>query len=225
MGDADIATCRWLAEAIVGCTKGKSVLIVASSDLSHYHSYDVAVEMDQLLLQKIRAMDAEGAEQCLENRKCEACGKGPIITAMLAATKLGVERCDILHYANSGDVTGEKMSPRGVVGYGAACFSIPSASRDKDEAEKKKAGIDLGLSKAERAELHSIARKAIEDKLSSNSSASKMPENYSQKLKEPRGAFVTLHKKGESARLYRADRSQDASGGSGRGNGRRGCVP
>ncbi len=197
MGDSDIATCRWLAEAIVECTKGKSALIVASSDLSHYHSYDVAVEMDRLLLQKIGALDTEGAAQCLENRKCEACGKGPIITAMLAAAKLGADRCDILHYENSGDVTGEKMSPRGVVGYGAACFSIPSAGRDRDEAGKKKAGIDLGLSKEEREELHSIARKAIEAKLTSGSPASRGAQKDFPKLKEPRGAFVTIYKKGE----------------------------
>ena len=166
MGDPDIATCRWLAEAIVECTKGKSVLIVASSDLSHYHSYDVAVEMDRQLLQKIGAMDTEGAAQCLENRKCEACGQGPIITAMLAAAKLGADRCDILHYANSGDVTGEKMSPRGVVGYGAACFSRSSAGRDRDEAGEEESrnrpgseqrgagGASLNCQKGDRSKTH-----------------------------------------------------------------------
>ncbi len=197
MGDPDITTCRWLAEAIVECTKGKSMLIVASSDLSHYHSYDVAAEMDQRLLHKIGAMDIEGVAQCLEGGKCEACGQGPIITAMLAAKKLGADRCDILKYANSGDVTGEKMSPRGVVGYGAACIWRPLNYRDRDEAEKKKVGIDLGLTKEERAELREIARKAIEDRLSSGASISPGVETASRKLKEPRGAFVTLYRKGE----------------------------
>ncbi len=197
MGDPDITTCRWLAEAIVECTKGKSVLVVASSDLSHYHSYDTASEMDQRLLQKIAAMDIEGVNQCLEDKKCEACGRGPIITAMLAAKKLGAGQCDILQYANSGDVTGEKMSPRGVVGYGAARISKPLPYRDRDEAEKKKAGIDLGLTKEERAELHAIARKAIEAKLTSGASVSRGVETASGKLKEPRGAFVTLYEKGE----------------------------
>jgi AmmeMemoRadiSam system protein B/AmmeMemoRadiSam system protein A len=197
MGDPDVTTCRWLAEAIVECTKGKSVLIVASSDLSHYHSYDVAAEMDQRLLQKIGAMDIEGIDQCLEGRKCEACGQGPIITAMLAAKKLGADRCDILKYANSGDVTGEKMSPRGVVGYGAARISRPLTDRDKDQAEKKKAGIDLGLTKEERTELHEIARKAIKARLTSGASLPRGVETASPKLKEPRGAFVTLYRKGE----------------------------
>ena len=197
MGDPDISTCRWLAEAIVECIKGKTVLIVASSDLSHYHSYDVAAEMDKRLLQKIGAMDIEGIDECLEGRKCEACGQGPIITAMLAAKKLGADRCDILKYANSGDVTGEKMSPRGVVGYGAARISRPLTDRDRDQAEHKKAGIDLGLTKEERAELHEIARNAIEARLTSGASVSRGAETASRKLKEPRGAFVTLYRKGE----------------------------
>jgi MEMO1 family protein len=197
MGDPDITTCRWLAEAIVQCTQGKSVLIVASSDLSHYHSYDVAAEMDQRLLQKIGAMDIEGIDQCLEGGKCEACGQGPIITAMLAAKKLGADRCDILLYANSGDVTGEKISPRGVVGYGAARIFRPLTYRDRDQAEKKKAGIDLGLTKEERTELRAIAKKAIETGLTSGASISRSTETVSPRLKEPRGAFVTLYKKGE----------------------------
>ena len=197
MGDPDITTCRWLAETIAKCTEGKSVLIVASSDLSHFHPYDVATEMDQRLLQKIGAMDIEGIDQCLEGGKCEACGQGPIIAAMLAAKKLGADRCDILQYANSGDVTGEKMSPRGVVGYGAALISRPLTYRDRDEAEKKKAGIDLGLTKEERTELRAIARKAIEAGLTSGASISRGAKTASTKLKEPRGAFVTLYRKGE----------------------------
>ncbi len=197
MGDPDITTCRWLAEAIAECAKGKSVLIVASSDLSHYHSYDVAAEMDQRLLQKIGAMDIEGIDQCLKGRKCEACGQGPIMAAILAAKKLGADRCDILKYANSGDVTGEKMSPRGVVGYGAARISRPLADRDRDQAEKKKAGIDLGLTKEERAELHEIAQKAIKTRLTSGASVSGGVETASPRLKEPQGAFVTLYSKGE----------------------------
>jgi len=198
MGNPDIATCRWLAEAIVECAKDKSILLVASSDLSHYHSYDVAVEMDRQLLQQVRAMDTEGLLQCLQSGKCEACSRGPIITAMLAAGKLGADRCDILKYANSGDVTGDKMSPRGVVGYGAASFARSSTNRDRDsgEPEKKKAGIDLGLSKEERAELHTIARKAIEAGPTSGPSSSRRVETASKKLKEPSGAFVTLYKKG-----------------------------
>jgi hypothetical protein len=211
MGDYDIATCRRLAEAITACIKDKNVLIVASSDLSHYHSYDVATEMDRRLLQKVGAMDIEGVDRCLNEGKCEACGRGPILTVMLAANMLGAPRFDVLKYENSGDVTGEKMSPRGVVGYGAVSIPMPGRAgsaqdktgRDRDEKEKKKVGTDLGFSKEEKAQLHEIARKAIEARLSHSGSSSKetttrqASESVSPKLKEPRGAFVTLYKKGE----------------------------
>jgi hypothetical protein len=211
MGEHDITASRRLAEAITKCIKGKSVLIVASSDLSHYHSYDVAVEMDQRLLQQVGAMDVEGVQRCLAGGKCEACGQGPIMTAMLAAGKLSGDKCEILKYENSGDVTGEKMSPRGVVGYAAASIltqrkanpANDGSDRDRDEKEKKKAGTDLGFSMEEKAQLHEIARGAIEARLSHGASASKAAgterasETVSPKLKEPRGVFVTLYRKGE----------------------------
>ncbi|MFZ2448420.1 MAG: AmmeMemoRadiSam system protein B [Syntrophobacteraceae bacterium] len=196
MGEHDLATCRYLADALAACIKDRSVLIVASSDLSHFHGYDAAREMDNRLLDKVRALNAEELDECLRASKCEACGRGPILTAMIAARKLGANNCKVLQYANSGDVTGDKTSPRGVVGYAAAV--IFKAPADKDEAgpaRKRKAGIDLGLTDREKAELHSIARKTIEARCRGAS----LPEieTTSAKLKETCAAFVTLYKKGE----------------------------
>ncbi len=196
MGDQEISSCRRLAETLADCIKGKSVLIVASSDLSHFHGYEKATEMDRLLLEKVRAMDVEGLSECLGSGKCEACGRAPVITAMLAARKLGANECKILNYANSGDVTGEKNHPRGVVGYAAAVFVKSAADRDSAEpAGKKKAGIDLGLSEQEKAELHSIARATIEARC--RGTAVPVTRTTFPKLREPCGAFVTLYKKGE----------------------------
>jgi AmmeMemoRadiSam system protein B len=53
MGDQSLATCKRLAEAIAETTKGMNVLIVASSDLSHFHSYDRAVELDSLIVERV----------------------------------------------------------------------------------------------------------------------------------------------------------------------------
>ena len=195
MGDYDLATCRWLADAIADCIKGKSVLVVASSDLSHYHSYDMATEMDHRLLDKVGAMDTEDVSECLNSGKCEACGRGPIITAMLIAKRLGSAKCDVVHYANSGDVTGDKYSPRGVVGYAAACFSIAPHDKDRADSQKKKSGTDLGLSESERTELRAIAKSSIE--ASCRGTSAPKVEADSQKLKEPRGVFVTISKKGD----------------------------
>jgi MEMO1 family protein len=168
---------------------------VASSDLSHFHSYDTAKEMDQRLLESVKAMDADRLYDSLENRTCEACGRGPIITAMLLSRKLGANSCRVLEYANSGDVTGDKTSPRGVVGYASAVFY--ETRRDKDRSEKTKSGVDLGLSDADKAELHAIARSVIEAACRGKDAPSRGSSEVSPKLKELRGAFVTIYKKGE----------------------------
>jgi MEMO1 family protein len=195
MGDYDLTSCRKLSETISESIKGKSVLIVASSDLSHYHSYETAREMDLRLLEKVRTTDVEGLNECLESGKCEACGRAPITAATLAAKKLGADRCDILQYANSGDVTGEKNSSRGVVGYAAAVIWKTPSDKDSSDTHGTKPGIDLGLSADERAQLHSIARQVIDARCGGKN----MPKisTASSKLKEPSGAFVTLYKNGE----------------------------
>ncbi|MDD5712373.1 MAG: AmmeMemoRadiSam system protein B [Smithellaceae bacterium] len=119
MGDQDRRTCETLAEAIAAAAANKKVLIVASSDLSHYHSYDKAVKKDGFVLKHMEKLDAEGLLKDVSNDICEACGAGPIATAMMAAKLLGADRAKILKYANSGDVTGDR---NGVVGYASAVF-------------------------------------------------------------------------------------------------------
>ena len=119
MGDQSLAACQELAQALSNALEGESALIVASSDLSHFHSYDTAVELDALVSQRIAAYDPEGLADILARGQAEACGGGPIITAMLACRHMGAERATILHYANSGDVWVDRSS---VVGYLAAAL-------------------------------------------------------------------------------------------------------
>ncbi len=199
MGEQDLETCQWLAEAIWEASRGKSVLVVASSDLSHYHPYDEAKRLDDKVLEAIRALDAPGLSEKLARRECEACGGGPMVTAMLVARQLGVKQGDALHYANSGDVTGMRNDPRGVVGYVSAAFwtgpAKSSESTSESRAEGRRVGVDLGLSPPEKALLHKIARETIEAKCRGGTPPAF--EVDSPKLKEPRGAFVTLHKHGK----------------------------
>ncbi|MCE5334905.1 MAG: AmmeMemoRadiSam system protein B [Desulfobacteraceae bacterium] len=195
MGEADMATCRSLADAIVDAIRGKSVLVVASSDLSHFHPYETANELDRHFVDCLKAMDVSRLYNCLETQRCEACGRGPVVTAMILSEKLGAKTCRVLDYANSGDVTGEKASPRGVVGYVAAAF-LKSTS-DRDKSENKRAGIDLGLSDADKAKLHAIAREVIESKCLGTKPVGQAAFVTSPKLKEHRGAFVTINKKGQ----------------------------
>ncbi len=109
--------CMRLSEAVAGVCGQHRVLLIASSDLSHYHPDETARRLDGVCLKLLEALDPHKLAEEVENRGTEACGAGPMITLMHACKKLGANRCKILHYATSGDVTGDLS---GVVGYAAA---------------------------------------------------------------------------------------------------------
>jgi AmmeMemoRadiSam system protein B len=134
-------TCQYLASAITETVRGKKVLLIASSDLSHFHSYNQAVKLDKIVLNHIERFDPEGLNRDLKGGHCEACGGGPIISIMLAAKALGANKGKALKYLNSGDVTGDRSR---VVGYAAGVFYKTTGGKEKMK-EEKKVGVDLGL--------------------------------------------------------------------------------
>jgi AmmeMemoRadiSam system protein B len=113
-----------LARALARALTGKDVLLVASSDLSHYQSEPVAHGMDAVVVSCVERFDADGLMQRLESSRGHACGGGPIVAVMKAARALGADRASVLRYATSGDV-GEKDKSR-VVGYLSAALTAPS---------------------------------------------------------------------------------------------------
>lgn len=119
MGDQSRYHCVALADALARALEGKNVLLVASSDLSHYHSYDEAVALDRRVIDDVKAFDAETLMEDLQNEVVEACGGGPMVAVMMAARRLGAEKSVVLFHCNSGDVTGERDR---VVGYMSAAF-------------------------------------------------------------------------------------------------------
>ncbi len=119
MSEQDYETCRVLADAIIQCAENKKILIVGSSDLSHYHGYEQAIKMDRLILDHFSNMDEHSLIKDLQSGSGEACGGGPAAVAIMVAKRLGADSSDVLKYANSGDVTGDRS---GVVGYAAAVF-------------------------------------------------------------------------------------------------------
>ncbi len=119
MGDQTADSCEELARAIYASAQGRKILIVGSSDLSHFHNYNEASRLDSVALGHLKDRDAAGLLSSLKNGTTEACGGGPMAVAMLVASMLGSNSSQVLKYANSGDVTGDKSS---VVGYAAAIF-------------------------------------------------------------------------------------------------------
>jgi AmmeMemoRadiSam system protein B/AmmeMemoRadiSam system protein A len=198
MGEQDWQSCQALGEALSKGLEGKNALIVASSDLSHFHPYSQAVKLDSVVQKDVASFDPEKLFEDLQNGTCEACGGGPIIGAMLAAKKCGANKSKVLMYANSGDVTGDRA---GVVGYMSAVLyrqqsSHKSGNKTEKESVKEEArvGVDLGLSDKDKKVLKDIAKKTIECKVKGTS----LPEFKidSEILKEKRGAFVTINKEG-----------------------------
>ncbi|MBN1859524.1 AmmeMemoRadiSam system protein B [Candidatus Bipolaricaulota bacterium] len=104
-----------LGEALVEVTGERGVLIV-SSDLTHYESEDFAVRVDQAVLEQICALDWQGLNDLASSERVTVCGIPAILTALHWSKAVGIVRGDVLAYATSADVTGDR---RAVVGYAA----------------------------------------------------------------------------------------------------------
>lgn len=95
----------------------ENTLIVASSDLSHYYTSDEANMLDSIVEQHVRDFDFKGLGKDLDERKCEACGGGTIVTLMKTASLLGYKHSLVLDRTDSSDTSGDHSQ---VVGYMSA---------------------------------------------------------------------------------------------------------
>ena len=119
MGHQTRATAFDLGEALARgvAAYGRDVLLIASSDLSHYEPAEVAERLDRVVLDCVEALDPHGLMDALESEPRHACGGGPMVAVFDAARRVGASAARVLRYADSGDVSGDKSS---VVGYAAA---------------------------------------------------------------------------------------------------------
>jgi AmmeMemoRadiSam system protein B len=121
MGTQSRGEVDMLASALADVLGGTDALLVASSDLSHYHPAHEAERLDAAVLDHVRRFDAEGLMSLLERTREHACGGGPIVAVMTAAAALGADEATVLRYADSGDVPGGDKSQ--VVGYLSAALA------------------------------------------------------------------------------------------------------
>ena len=151
----------------------EKTLIIASSDLSHYHDYTRAKEMDGRIISAIERLSVMDVAQLLQNGEAELCGSFPVVIAMEAAKRYGATVGTVFNSANSGDVTGEKDK---VVGYAS-----------------------LGLFKSlyteeEKRELLSLARNSITEYVKNGKAQEVEMKNW--KLRADGAVFVTIKEKG-----------------------------
>jgi AmmeMemoRadiSam system protein B len=108
-----------LVNVLADYARHKKVLVVASSDLSHYHGYAEANTLDAVAVNEIAALDAAALERDIRSGRCEACGILPVLITMEYVRTMGARRGVLLKHANSGDTAGPKDQ---VVGYAALAF-------------------------------------------------------------------------------------------------------
>jgi hypothetical protein len=106
-----------LGEALAVTIMGTNAVLVASTDLSHFYTQAVAEKLDAVMLAQMEAFDPEGVLKTEQEGRGFACGHGAVAAVLQAAKSLGADQVKILHYATSGDVSGDYEQ---VVGYGAA---------------------------------------------------------------------------------------------------------
>ncbi len=99
---------RALADAIQE-TDGE-VLIVMSSDMSHYIPAAEAEKLDRMALERVLAIDPEGLHRVVVEREISMCGIAPTVAGLEAARRLGAREARLIAYANSGDRSGDYES-------------------------------------------------------------------------------------------------------------------
>lgn len=99
---------------------GKPVLIVASSDMTHYESHNVAKEKDQKAIDKMVALDEDGLYQVVNKYQISMCGYAPTISMLTAAKQLGAQKGHLIRYMTSGETSGDYNQ---VVGYAGLVVS------------------------------------------------------------------------------------------------------
>ena len=110
----DIGTARTVGKAIAQA--GDNLIIIASSDFTHYEPHSVAMEKDGSVIEAIVALDEEELYKRCESLDCTMCGYGPVASAIVAAKEMEAKRASLLKYATSGDTSGDFSR---VVGYGS----------------------------------------------------------------------------------------------------------
>ncbi len=178
MGAQTRATIRSLAAALAKTCLGKKVLVVASTDLSHYLPKERARAADAGTADLIRDLAVETIIRKVEAHENIMCGGGPVASLLLLARKAGRPKVELLAQTDSSSFGGP------VVGYLAA--AVLGGEEPDGEAFALTAEEKTGLLKMARASLTEYFATGTEIDDSSGRA----------KLRTPRGAFVTLTKAG-----------------------------
>jgi AmmeMemoRadiSam system protein B len=116
LGTVELAALEFLGSAIaqVLARQSEPVLLIASSDMNHYESDEITRRKDQMALERLLALDARGLHEVVRREEISMCGYGAAVSMLTAARQLGATRGELVRYATSGDINGDRSE---VVGY------------------------------------------------------------------------------------------------------------
>jgi MEMO1 family protein len=116
LGTAQFDILEKLGEAVAGTihSQAERILIVASSDMNHYENDAITRVKDHKAIEQILALDARGLFDVVMREEISMCGFGPAVVMLTAARRLGATSAELVKYATSGDVSGDREM---VVGY------------------------------------------------------------------------------------------------------------
>lgn len=178
--------CQILSKALIKAIGDrKDVLIIASTDMSHYHQYARANEIDNLTITELKKLDPGSLYYRLVTGESELCGGAAVITTLLYAKDRGADTIEILKYANSGDVTPDKQR---VVGYLSAAIY---AQQRREEMHNTTQNM---LNEQQKKRLLEIARRTIDEYIKTGKKIDFIESDPI--LLKNMGAFVTIHKQG-----------------------------
>ncbi len=200
VGRSDPRLCEDLGHLLAQVVQGHRVLLVASSDLSHYPDHQTANRVDRATLTALASLNPRhflDVTRKLEHKHPDlatcACGKAPVMVVMTTAGDLGAHSATVVSYANSGDTS--LGDPERCVGYGAMRIDrrgigpdlrgLPALPEDQrpPEANKK-------LNPQARRWLLDFARRTLEQYLATGTAP--LARDYPQRLGRMQGSFVTL---------------------------------
>lgn len=190
MNTEDLDASRRIGEAIADAVKGRRVLLVASSDQSHFPSGGVGDAVDRTTLAALQTLDPAYfwltnrflMNRALPHLAVTYCGEGAVMAVMEAARRLGADKVRVLAHINSGDVVAEREYNH-VVGYASALFT-----RERGEAPGRPA-----LSEKEKKQLLSFARASVEAAAAGKQAQAPLSADPLYNL--PAAVFVTLRAK------------------------------
>jgi hypothetical protein len=132
-----LGTDRWsdleelgLALAAVIAAQPEPVLLIASSDMNHYEPDDVTRVKDKLAIDQFLAMDARGLYDVVRREGITMCGYAPAVSTLIAANRLDARRAELIRYATSGDINGDRDE---VVGYAGIVIPQPSDGTPRNQ--------------------------------------------------------------------------------------------